>query len=1586
MQEFIVSTLEDENDGNHDAGDLSLREAIAIADPGATITFDSSLADGTIDLVLGELAINKDLTIRGLGAKNLTIDGSFVGGEFPYPIVNRVFNINDGNDTKSSNVTIEGITIAGGRSVEVSGGAGILNYENLSLNSSIVRDNVTTGRDGAGISNSGNLVVNSSSIINNRAAYRGGLSGGAFGGGISNGGTARIVNSTIAENYASIGSGGISSSGTLEISNSTITSNTADFSDSEGIADGISGSATITSSIVAGNGIKDFGDFGEGAVLTSGGNNLIGNGDGSTGLSNGVNGDLVGTSENPIDPNLGELQDNGGATPTQELLVGSLAIDAGSNPDGLATDQRGEGFDRTVGDGTDIGAFEVQDGGGGAIPDELVVSTLEDESDGDFSAGDLSLREAIALANEQEGEDTITFDSNLSGGTIALTQTEPARRGGEFNDDFDITDSVNIVNSGAKNITIDGLESGNGIFEITGEKTDVNLEGLTITNGLAARFFFNDAGSGGAIEFYGANLTIKDSAITNSRADFGGAINSSGHVNIIDSTISNNSGPGISTPSGAIDANSLDITNSTISNNPNSAIFADTLNISNSTVTNNDEGISSYGTSSVKITSSIVADNNNIDLFTFKTGDGSPVITSGGNNLIGDRGNVESFTDGVNGDIVGTTDNPVDPNLGELQDNGGATPTQELLAGSPAIDTGSNPDGLATDQRGEGFDRTVGNGTDIGAFEVQDGGGGAIPDELVVSTLEDESDGDFSEGDLSLREAIANSNEEDTITFDSSLSGGTITLNSGELLIDKSLTIDALGANNLTIDANQASRVFNIDDGQDKTNLDVTIDGLTITGGEAAQQNSPGDTNPGNFGGGISNRENLNLNNSHIKGNNAVARGGGIFNAAGALTINNSTISNNSSNSERVGASGGGILNETGVLTISNSTISNNSAFQSGGISSGGATEINNSTISDNKAAVSAGGINATGTITSSIVAGNVNENNNSDTNNNDVSGELISGGNNLIGDRGNLESFADGVNGDIVGTTDNPIDPNLGELQDNGGATPTQELLPGSPAIDTGSNPDGLTTDQRGEGFERTVGKGTDIGAFEVQDGDGETTPDELVVSTLEDESDGDFSEGDLSLREAIALSNENEGEDTITFDSSLSGGTIAFAESQERNLAINDSVSIKGLGQDNLTLDGGFIFNIAADTDVAVDGLNLTGGKIDSFGNLTLTNSTISKTLEIGSVDNSSIISRGTTIISDSTIKDNNGGGNVGIVVESGTATISDSTVANNQADYAQAGIMVRSNATLNLSNSTVSNNKARSVAGIDNSGTVEITNSTIANNTGGLAAGGLINSNDITNAANAKVTGSIIANNNLTSTPIGDVSGDGEFISGGNNLISNGDDATGFIESDIVGTDAQPIDPNLGELQNNGGSTPTQELLAGSPAIDAGSNPDNLTTDQRGEGFDRTVGDGTDIGAFEVQNIDTNPGGGGGKPHPSTMPTSGDDTLLGTPCNDNIDGLEGNDILIGCNGNDTLSGGLGHDSLQGDDGRDTFVLASGFGTDTIVDFDCGNDLIGLSSEISFADLSFSGNNIILGTETIATLNGFDTANLTESNFVEV
>ena len=76
------------------------------------------------------------------------------------------------------------------------------------------------------------------------------------------------------------------------------------------------------------------------------------------------------------------------------------------------------------------------------------------------------------------------------------------------------------------------------------------------------------------------------------------------------------------------------------------------------------------------------------------------------------------------------------------------------------------------------------------------------------------------------------------------------------------------------------------------------------------------------------------------------------------------------------------------------------------------------------------------------------------------------------------------GVKGNLVGVAN----PRLGTLADNGGPTRTIALLPGSPAINAGSNAlalertAGAVTDQRGDGFARVVGRRVDIGAFELQ------------------------------------------------------------------------------------------------------------------------------------------------------------------------------------------------------------------------------------------------------------------------------------------------------------------------------------------------------------------------------------------------------------------------------------------------------------------------------------------------------------------------
>src|SRR5262249_16880998 len=96
-------------------------------------------------------------------------------------------------------------------------------------------------------------------------------------------------------------------------------------------------------------------------------------------------------------------------------------------------------------------------------------------------------------------------------------------------------------------------------------------------------------------------------------------------------------------------------------------------------------------------------------------------FVSGGHNLIGDGTGSNDFTNGVNGDIVGTAASPIDPRLGPLQNNGGRTQTMALLPGSPAIDHGDNVNVPAADQRG--FPRVRdGNGDGvaivaIGAFE-----------------------------------------------------------------------------------------------------------------------------------------------------------------------------------------------------------------------------------------------------------------------------------------------------------------------------------------------------------------------------------------------------------------------------------------------------------------------------------------------------------------------------------------------------------------------------------------------------------------------------------------------------------------------------------------------------------------------------------------------------------------------------------------------------------------------------------------------------------------------------------------------------
>jgi hypothetical protein len=118
------------------------------------------------------------------------------------------------------------------------------------------------------------------------------------------------------------------------------------------------GILNLTNTIVAGNTAPTGPDI-FGAVATAD-HNLVGSATGSTGILNGLNGNIGGGNGHPvINALLGPLQNNGGPTQTMALLAGSPAIGKANNAKAPATDQRGFTRLDEAGETTDIGAFEL---------------------------------------------------------------------------------------------------------------------------------------------------------------------------------------------------------------------------------------------------------------------------------------------------------------------------------------------------------------------------------------------------------------------------------------------------------------------------------------------------------------------------------------------------------------------------------------------------------------------------------------------------------------------------------------------------------------------------------------------------------------------------------------------------------------------------------------------------------------------------------------------------------------------------------------------------------------------------------------------------------------------------------------------------------------------------------------------------------------------------------------------------------------------------------------------------------------------------------------------------------------------------
>jgi hypothetical protein len=335
----------------NDSGPGSLRQAIADAVPGDTITFD--LPDHSTITLATELVVTKNLTISGPGAAHLNISGNNAV---------RVLQVN------GSTLALDGVTITAGNNAGGQGGGIYLHNvtSKLTLTNSVVSGNSAASGGGIFTWHGGTLTVNNSTISGNQAT-------GSGGGIYTQNGVTTVTNSTINDNSGNPG-GGILSIGNpqfaiLTVINSTISGNTT-LGYGAGMAN-LDGVASVTNSTISNNlaGKYDGAFYSNNSTPTLK-NTILDNGSVRNCVSQLVIADGGGNissdetclfsaanSRNNATPQLGPLADNGGPTLTHALLAGSPAIDLiDASACAVTTDQRGAA--RPANGACDSGAFE----------------------------------------------------------------------------------------------------------------------------------------------------------------------------------------------------------------------------------------------------------------------------------------------------------------------------------------------------------------------------------------------------------------------------------------------------------------------------------------------------------------------------------------------------------------------------------------------------------------------------------------------------------------------------------------------------------------------------------------------------------------------------------------------------------------------------------------------------------------------------------------------------------------------------------------------------------------------------------------------------------------------------------------------------------------------------------------------------------------------------------------------------------------------------------------------------------------------------------------------------------------------------
>lgn len=316
--------------------------------------------------------------------------------------------------------------------------------------------------------------------------------------------------------------------------------------------------------------------------------------------------------------------------------------------------------------------------------------------------------------------------------------------------------------------------------------------------------------------------------------------------------------------------------------------------------------------------------------------------------------------------------------------------------------------------------------------------------------------------------------------------------------------------------------------------------------------------------------------------------------------------------------------------------------------------------------------------------------------------------------------------------------------------------------------------------------------------------------------------------------------------------GGCLYSAANIELTGSIVTSCKVSGNG--TMALGGGIYTqgdltlasSVVTESLVRAIGAPAHGGGLYVHGDLDAAYSMISHNSTYagpinGGVGGGAVVA-GTALIRHSTFYYNSAYA-VGGLYTYGDVTVDSSTIARNGASHfaGMRAIFTSGSPTATIVNSTIANNQSvATVGGLNLIIPTTISNSTIAFNEAFNGLAGVLMSNYTLDLESTIIAGNIGFNVPDDFAVYGPV-----VTTGANNLV--------VASSAPLPPDTIRDDPLLGTLGDNGGTTQTIALLAGSPAIDAGNDVANLPSDQRGLGFPRVAGAHADIGAFEVEGND-------------------------------------------------------------------------------------------------------------------------------------